>query len=90
MSIQSTGMGDGQPLVVSPRTACRMLACGLTRLYELIATRELESYRDGSVRRITTRSISAYIERQLDRSQPASSSALGDTSRQSSATEHKT
>ena len=71
MSIHSMGLGDGEPLVVSPRTACRMLSCGLTRLYELIAARELESYRDGASRRITTRSICAYVERQLERSRAA-------------------
>lgn len=57
----------GEPLVVAPRTACHMLSCGLTRLYELIGTGELESYRDGASRRITTRSIRAYVDRRLDR-----------------------
>jgi excisionase family DNA binding protein len=71
MNIQSTGLSDDEPLVVSPRTACRMLSCGLTRLYELLGTGELESYRDGSSRRITTRSVRAYVERQLQRSQAA-------------------
>jgi excisionase family DNA binding protein len=66
MSIQSTGFGDDEPLVVSPRRARRMLDCGNTRLYELIAARELESFKDGRSRKITVTSIKAYIARRLE------------------------
>ncbi len=51
------------PLAVKPREACRMLGCGITRLYELLAKGEVESYRDGGSRLITTRSIVARVER---------------------------
>jgi excisionase family DNA binding protein len=51
------------PLAVKPREAARMLGCGLTRLYELMANNELESFRDGASRKITTRSIVARIDR---------------------------
>jgi excisionase family DNA binding protein len=51
------------PLAVGPREACRLLSIGITRLYELIGNGELESYRDGGSRRITTRSIVARVER---------------------------
>jgi hypothetical protein len=44
---------DEQRLVVSPRRAMRMLDCGRTRLYELIAQGELDSYLDGRSRKIT-------------------------------------
>jgi excisionase family DNA binding protein len=71
MSIQGTGLGDDEPLVVRPKTACRLLAVGETRLYEMIASGELESFRDGGARKITTRSIHAYIERQIERSKAA-------------------
>jgi excisionase family DNA binding protein len=54
-----------EPLAVSPRQACRLLGCGITRLYELIGAGELESYLDGRMRRITMRSIVARIERLL-------------------------
>jgi excisionase family DNA binding protein len=54
-----------EPLVVPPRQACTMLCVGLTRLYELLHEGELESYRHGRSRRITTASIRAYIERQI-------------------------
>jgi excisionase family DNA binding protein len=68
MSIQSTGFGDDEPLVVGPRRARRMLDCGNTRLYELIAARELESFKDGRSRKITVASIKAYIARRLEES----------------------
>ena len=54
---------DTSPLAVKPREACRMLGCGITRLYELINAGELESYRDGGSRMITTRSIVDRVER---------------------------
>ena len=72
MSISSTGLSDYErrgrgghikPLVVSPREACRMLGCGLTRLYEILP--ELESYLDGKVRRITVDSIEQRVARKL-------------------------
>jgi excisionase family DNA binding protein len=53
------------PIVVPPRQACRLLSMGLTRLYELLNKGELESYRDGRSRRITTESIRGYVERQI-------------------------
>ncbi len=65
MSIFSTGIGDDEPLVVSPRRARRMLDCGNTRLYELIAARELDTFKDGKSRKITVISIKAYIARRL-------------------------
>ncbi len=66
MSIFSTGIGDDEPLVVSPRRARRMLDCGNTRLYELIAARELDTFKDGKSRKITVISIKAYIARRLE------------------------
>jgi hypothetical protein len=57
--------GD-EPLVVSPRRAQIILDVGHTRLYELLAARELVSYRDGKSRKITMRSIRGYIERQIE------------------------
>ena len=35
---------DLEPLVVRPKVAWKMLACGNTRGYELLAAGELESY----------------------------------------------
>ena len=68
MSIHSTGLGKDEPLVVSPRRARSMLDCGNTRLYELIAAHELETFRDGKSRKITVKSIKAYIARRIEAS----------------------
>jgi hypothetical protein len=68
MNIQSTGLGDDEALVVSPRRARRMLDCGNTRLYELIAARELETFKDGKSRKITVASIKQYIARRIEAS----------------------
>jgi len=60
-----TGRADVEPLVVSPRQACALLCIGNTRLYDLLATGELESYRDGRSRRITMASIRRRLARLL-------------------------
>jgi hypothetical protein len=60
-SIPSTGLGDDERLVVSPRLARHMLDCGNTRLYELLNSKALESYLDGRSRKITVDSIRRYI-----------------------------
>jgi hypothetical protein len=36
-----------EPLVVKPRVAWKMLGCGNTHGYELLAAGELESFKDG-------------------------------------------
>jgi hypothetical protein len=66
MSIWSTGLGNDEPLVVSPRRARLMLDCGNTRLYELITARELDTYKDGKSRKITVASIKRLIARRLE------------------------
>jgi excisionase family DNA binding protein len=53
------------PLVVRPRAAWRLLDCGNSFGYRLIAAAELESYRDGRARKITVASIHNYIKRRL-------------------------
>jgi hypothetical protein len=65
MPISGTAVADVEPLVVKPRDARRMLACGNTRLYELLTTRELVSFLDGRSRKITVESIRQYIARRL-------------------------
>ncbi len=54
-----------EPLVVKPRVAWKLLSCGNTRGYELLQSGELESFLDGSSRKITMASIYRYIERRL-------------------------
>jgi hypothetical protein len=53
------------PLLVRPRDAWKMLACGNTRGYELLAAGELEHFLDGRARKITVASIQRYIARRL-------------------------
>jgi excisionase family DNA binding protein len=65
MSIHSTGQSRDAPLLVKPSSACKLLGCGRTRLYELLKARELQSFRDGRSRKITMDSIHRYIERRL-------------------------
>jgi hypothetical protein len=43
MSISSKVLEDLEPLVVKPKVAWKMLDCGNTRGYELLAAGELES-----------------------------------------------
>jgi hypothetical protein len=55
-----------EPFVVRPRTACRLLDCGVTRLYDLIARGDLESFLDGGSRKIVVTSIKNYLDRQRE------------------------
>lgn len=75
----STLLDSGEPLVVRPRDACRLLSVGNTRLYELIGAGELDSYRDGRGRRITVESIRRYIDRRLAASGTSSPEASAST-----------
>jgi hypothetical protein len=52
-----------EPLAVSPRQTGILLDVGQTRVFELLKSGELESYLDGSARKITMRSIRARQER---------------------------
>jgi hypothetical protein len=71
MSIHSTGLGDDEPLAVSPKRAGLLLDKGQTSIYAAINAGELEAYKDGASTKITMRSIRAYIQRRLERSQAA-------------------
>jgi bifunctional DNA-binding transcriptional regulator/antitoxin component of YhaV-PrlF toxin-antitoxin module len=62
----STSVTELGQLVVRPKGARRMLNCGQTRLYELIAAGELDSFLDGRSRKITVESIHRYIRRRLE------------------------
>ena len=56
---------DTKPLAVPPKMGRQMLQVGQTKLYELLANNELDSFNVGRARRITTASIEAYVARQL-------------------------
>ena len=69
MSIPSTSLGDEFCLLMKPKTACKLLDCGNTRLYELLAAGELQSLLDGRSRKITMQSVRDYIARRLAESE---------------------
>jgi len=58
-----------RPLVVGTAEAGRLGGWGKTKIFELIAAGELDSYLDGRVRRITLASIEARIQRKLREAQ---------------------
>jgi excisionase family DNA binding protein len=76
MSICSTAQSDVGPLVATVREAARKLRCSRPKIYGLIAEGKLESYLDGNIRKITTRSIHAHIERQLKDAKSATPALL--------------
>ena len=53
------------PLAVPPKTGFEMIGVGVTKGYELINSRELETFKVGRATRITTASIERYVERRL-------------------------
>ncbi|MEO6842211.1 MAG: helix-turn-helix domain-containing protein [Bradyrhizobium sp.] len=53
------------PLVASPNQAMKALLVSRATLYTLLNAGELESYTEGRSRRITVKSISAYVDRRL-------------------------
>jgi hypothetical protein len=56
---------DLEPLAVSPRQTGQLLNIGLTRVWQLIGSGELETYWEGTSRKVTMRSIRTRHERQL-------------------------
>jgi excisionase family DNA binding protein len=71
MPIHSSRLGDEGKLVVSPKRAADLLDIGITTLYQLIASGEIDSYKEGKSRKITVCSIRARVDRQLARSRAA-------------------
>ena len=75
MSQMSTGLGRHEkraqpppsvaPLAVPPSQAAHLLSIGISRLYRLLRTGKLASYRDGRSRRIPMASIHDYVARHL-------------------------
>ena len=65
MSVHSTGIGDDEPLVISPRRAAFLLSVGKTKLFELIKSSQLETYLEGRSRKITVRSIHALVAQRI-------------------------
>ena len=53
-----------EPICVRINDAARMIGIGRTKLYELIATGELETVKIGNATRVTTASLHGLIDRQ--------------------------
>jgi len=61
----SSARASDVPLVVPPKEAARLLSLGISSVYMLMRTGELQNYEDGRNRRIITTSIHDYIARRL-------------------------
>lgn len=61
----SRTVAERRPLVASPNETMATLRIGREKLYQLLNSGELESYREGGSRRILWRSIDAYVDRRL-------------------------
>lgn len=59
------------PLAIPPKAAFDALSIGVTKGYELIASGDLETFKVGRATRVTTESIRAYMQRQLEQRQAA-------------------
>ena len=54
-----------RPIVASVNETMSALKIGREKIYQLLNTGELESYREGGSRKILRRSIEAYVVRRL-------------------------
>lgn len=63
-----TATASLEPLVVTPREACKLLGIGNTRLYRLLGAKEISSYHDGRARRIPLSAIRSYVARRIEAS----------------------
>jgi excisionase family DNA binding protein len=52
-------------IAVAPLEVARLLSCGLGHVYGLMNNGELEAVSSGRARRVTTKSIQDYVQRQL-------------------------
>jgi excisionase family DNA binding protein len=60
-----TKPSDGRPIVASVNETMATLRIGREKIYQLLNSGELESYRERGSRKILWRSIEAYVERRL-------------------------
>jgi excisionase family DNA binding protein len=58
-------LSEIEAFAVPAKKAAPSIGVGMTRLYELIKAREIESYRDGKARKVVVASLKAYVERQI-------------------------
>ncbi|MEM1051166.1 MAG: excisionase [Pseudomonadota bacterium] len=60
-----------EPLGIKPSDAFAAIGCGKTKGWELIGDGELETFKIGSATRVTTESVRAYVERQVNKQREA-------------------
>lgn len=58
-------LGPNGSLVASPNQTMTFIGVGRAKFYELINTGEIESYVEGSARKVLWPSIHAYVKRRL-------------------------
>jgi excisionase family DNA binding protein len=58
-------LSDSRPIVASVNETMSALKIGRAKIYQLLNSGELESYREGASRKIPWRSIEAYVQRRL-------------------------
>jgi excisionase family DNA binding protein len=63
--VTNQGFSDRHPIVASVNETMATLKIGREKIYQLLNSGELESYREGGSRKILWRSIDAYVERRL-------------------------
>ncbi|WP_342729867.1 DNA-binding protein [Bradyrhizobium sp. B117] len=61
----NTTYGNKRSIVASVNEAMIALKIGRAKIYQLLNSGELESYREGGSRKILWRSIECYVERRL-------------------------
>lgn len=60
-----------EPLALPPKDAFAILGIGVTKGYELIASGDLKTFKVGRATRVTTESIRAFVDRQLEQREAA-------------------
>jgi hypothetical protein len=62
---EETKRSDTRPIVASVNETMAALQIGRDKIYQLLNSGELESYHEGSSRKILWRSIEEYVQRRL-------------------------
>jgi len=63
--VTSRGFSERHPIVAGVNETMATLKIEREKIYQLLNSGELESYREGGSRKILWRSIDAYVERRL-------------------------
>lgn len=71
-----TTQGAQTPLLMTPKEAALALSLGETKVYELLATGEIESIKIGAARRIPRQAITDYVAAKMSTAKADSTSSL--------------